>query len=178
MLRSWSIYQEQNGCVSVKIKFDVSADAVKHDNTTHKRKSASQVARDRRRSDQWKSEQSPLKQHPGPRRHMEIGGSVTPTKSRDKSTIVCDGHDSGMMTRSKTKSHEYTTEVIRCDDISDCVDISHTLTPLLTPCRLDPLATPFRHESDLILPDLEYSVTPGEILRRSVWICQSNPRTL
>ena len=47
MLRSWSVYQEQNGCVSVKIKFDVGADAVKHDNMTYKRKSASQVARDR-----------------------------------------------------------------------------------------------------------------------------------
>ena len=60
-----------------------------------------------------------------------------------------------------TKSHEYATEALRCDDISDCVDISQTVTPLLTPCRLDPLATPFRHESDLILPDLEYSITPG-----------------
>ena len=159
MLRSWSIYQEQNGCVSVKIKFDVGADAVKHDNMTYKRKYASQVARDRRRSDHWKSQQSTLRQHPGQRRHMETSGSVTPAKSRDTSTGVCDGNDIGMMTRSMTTSHEHTTEILRCD-ISDSVDISPTVTPLLSPYILYPLATPFHHEYDLALPDLAFSVTP------------------
>ena len=59
MLRSWSLYHEQNGCISLKIKFDNIGDAVNRDNMTYKRKTASQAARnDRRRSDQWNTRKS------------------------------------------------------------------------------------------------------------------------
>ena len=51
MLRSWSIYHEQNGCISLKIKFDNIGDSVNRESMTYKRKTASQAARDRRRSD-------------------------------------------------------------------------------------------------------------------------------
>ena len=81
MLRSWSIYHEQNGCISLKIKFDNLGDAVNRDNMTYKHKTASQAARDRRRSDQWNIRKSTPIQHPGPRRHLLTDKSVTPAKS-------------------------------------------------------------------------------------------------
>ena len=60
------------------IKFDNIGDAVNRDNMTYKRKTASQAARDRRRSDQWNTRKSTPIQHPGPRRHLLTDKSVTP----------------------------------------------------------------------------------------------------
>ena len=90
MLRSWNVYQEQNGCISIQIKFDSCGEPAKHDDVTYKRKAPSQVARDRRRSDQWNNKKAAHKQQPG--------------SPRNTST-----HD--MNTRRGSK-----IELLRCDD--------------------------------------------------------------
>ena len=90
MLRSWSIYHEQNGCISLKIKFDNIGDSVNRESMPYKRKTASQAARDRRRSDQWNARKTTPLQHPGPRRHLLSKRSITATKSPEEQTRLCE----------------------------------------------------------------------------------------
>ena len=130
MLRSWSIYHEQNGCISLKIKFDNIGDSVNRESMTYKRKTASQAARDRRRSDQWNARKTTLLQHPGPRRHLLSYRSVTATKSPEEQTGLCEPMSFGMQTRSKSRDIG-PIEVLRrdeftCEDISDNVEFLHT----------------------------------------------------
>ena len=132
MLRSWNVYQEQNGCISIRIRFDSCGEPAKHDDVTYKRKAPSQVARDRRRSDQWSNKKAAHKQQPGSPRHTSTHGM----KTRRSSNI----------------------ELLRCDDSTECGDICSDM--LCTPSILNPLATPFPHQHD-VYPDYVSYVSPS-----------------
>ena len=56
-LSSWCIFQEKNGNIVVKLRFDSSPCSVNRDqhSTSYKRKSARQVQRDSARSAAWKT---------------------------------------------------------------------------------------------------------------------------
>ena len=156
MLRSWSIYHEQNGCISIKIKFDNIGDSVNRESMTYKRKTASQAARDRRRSDQWNSRKTTPLQHPGPRRHLLPDRSATETKSPEEQTGLCEPMSLGMQTRSKSRDigsiEVLRRDVFTCEDISDNVEFLHT--------PLDPLAKPSHRDTDIVSPDIVHIITP------------------
>ena len=156
MLRSWSIYHEQNGCISIKIKFDNIGDSVNRESMTCKRKTASQAARDRRRSDQWNSRKTTPLQHPGPLRHLLPDRSTTATKSPEEQTGLCEPMSFGMQTRSKSRDIG-SIEVLRRDEFT-CEDISDNVEFLHTP--LDPLAKPFHRDTDIVSPDIVHIITP------------------
>ena len=52
-LLSWSIFQEKNGHIVVKVKFENGLSSFKHERS-YKRKSTKQVLRDQARSKEWK----------------------------------------------------------------------------------------------------------------------------
>lgn len=57
VLRSWSIYQEKNGCVTFKIRFQNTIEEAMHDdvNIQYRRKPTSQVKRDQDRCASWRT---------------------------------------------------------------------------------------------------------------------------
>ena len=104
-VRTWSIYPEKDGSVSVKIRFDTRREPVNHDSSAHcKRKPNSQVQRDRQRSNAWRAKQTEQRgNHLGESRPLLDSGG-------DSESHV------GMMTRSKSVVSE--PEIRRSDQCS------------------------------------------------------------
>ena len=136
-LRSWSIFDEENGCVSVRIKFDANRSSVKREAIGYKRKPQSQLRRDKNRSEQWRHKQpSPQagtdRQQP---QHAESSRQV------DKSSEPADGEStkrSGMVTRNQAKQPVDTPETPRSSHVN--CDIPTDYSP---PLNLDPKAPIF-----------------------------------
>lgn len=141
-LRYWSIFHEKNGCISLRIKFDVGHDAVKRDNVAFRRKSPSQVARDKRRSEQWRENR-----HPVPSRQ-------SPSHADMVAAPVISPPGDGVITRSRSKTVAE-VEILRCGspEADDKVSLS------FTPSQLNPLASPFSTPQRDMIPDVPPSET-------------------
>ena len=82
-LRSWTIFHDKNGSITMRIKFECDGGEVERDEMTYKRKAPSQVARDRRRAEQWKCRDT---NHPGSSRRDVVN---EPTMTRSFPYVRC-----------------------------------------------------------------------------------------
>ena len=133
-LLSWSIYQETNGQIALKIRYQPSTEAVNRDMNAHYRKKpVKQVQRDRERNNAWRARQQ----------------AKTNTQRADPVTsdhVTPPGDVSAVVTRAQTRSMTAST---RCDTpelprsdttLQPDTDIIHILQPLnddILPCLQD-----------------------------------------
>jgi len=100
-LKSWNIYQDQNGDINFKIKFSASEESVSHvQQATYIRKSNRQVQRDLERSRQWKnnSNQPPMQNDPEPEQ------SAKPQVKHPQHSATQKNNSSGMRTRAMSRT--------------------------------------------------------------------------
>ena len=100
-LKSWNIYQDQNGDINFKLKFTVSEESVSHvQQASYTKKSSRQVQRDIERSRQWRNNSNqPSRQHdPEPQQ------SVTPQSEYPQHSTTQKNSASGMCTRSMSRT--------------------------------------------------------------------------
>ena len=132
-LRSWTIFHDKNGSITMRIKFECDGGEVERDEITYKRKAPSQVARDRRRGEQWKCRDT---NHPGSSRRDVVNEQPTVTQTSDFTRITRSkartnsGGDIEMMRHGRTR-----------EGVCDIMNISELVTS--TPPGLDPCASPF-----------------------------------
>ena len=127
MLLSWSVFQEQSGQISVKIRFEAANDAVNHrDDSHYHRKKPSQIQRDHEWTQAWRAKtrnngkQTQLTQ-------TDISAR-TPTPPSD-----VPAQHASMMTRSKAKVVQLDTLEIQRGDLkqaSPTIDLDITTLTL------------------------------------------------
>ena len=100
-LVSWSIYQEKDGHISLKVRFVPVDDSAKRDSEEihYKKKSARQVQRDRDRTLAWQQKQRTC---------------ATSTMDNAVSPGVESSLGAAMVTRSKTRATSDPPEMLRC----------------------------------------------------------------
>ena len=98
LLSSWSVFQEKNGQIYVKIRFDTAKDAPNHDVVGHyRRKPAQQVRRDRERTMAWRASSC---------KPVVSDQAIHSDKPAQKS-LPLDGHsDHGTLSPSTLKQHD------------------------------------------------------------------------
>ena len=98
-LKSWNIYQDQNGDINLKLKFSASEESVNRvQQTTYTRKSTKQVQRDLERSRQWRknSNQPPIQNDQEPEQSV--------TQQHPKHSATLENSAIGMRTRAMSKN--------------------------------------------------------------------------
>ena len=152
-LSSWTVYQENNGYISLKIRYLEGSCETNHNNSGHfRRKSQRQVNRDRVRQEQWRASRQPVtaaQHHPD---QSDITVSDTPhapsiTMITDIGCINIETHQdiesvSPAVTRSITRAVLVTLdtpETMRHDDTGDSptMDISTSSLDINHVSRLD-----------------------------------------
>ena len=100
-LLSWSIYQETNGQIALKIRYQPTTEAVNRDMNAHyKKKPVKQVQRDRERKNAWRARQQ------AKANTQQCADPVTLEKSTPPGDV------SAVVTRAQTRSMAAST---RCD---------------------------------------------------------------
>ena len=151
LLLSWTVYYEQNGQISLKVRFQADKNAVSrdHEDVHYKRKSTRQVQRDRDRSHAWH------KQRLDGTSDQKAPAPVTPGAS---SSPVA-----GIQTRSKTKSFQLDTpELTRGSSTPEASNLNPGAVPFSqmdTPCSDSLLFEPTSEMLILTSPELTRSET-------------------
>ena len=170
-LRSWSVFHEKDGSISLRIRFDASDRGRGEPNrdAVYKRKSPAQAARDKLRSDRWRSTKPNREHHdPQPAPTQEVSDHADTTEL-PLNHYSC----TRVMTRSMSKQTHVTDtpEITRCVqevDISDTLDLTlQNLDPLLQTFSIFPTShTSSQSLSGSITPnsrsdimDMEYTPT-------------------
>ena len=126
MLSSWSVFQEKNGQISVKIRFEATKESANHDIVAqYRKKPPQQVRRDRERTEAWRARSSRLGQAPQ---------SDKPAQSSLPPGDVPAQHV-GIQTRSKVKAanvHTSTPEICRSESTPTIPTMDMTVEPLIT----------------------------------------------
>ena len=131
-LLSWSIYQETNGQIALKIRYQPTTEAVNRDMNAHyKKKPVKQVQRDRERNNAWRARQQ------AKTNTQQRADPVTLEKSTPPGDV------SAVVTRAQTRSMEMSTrcdtpEVHRSDTTlqpdTDMIPILQPLDDVMLPC--------------------------------------------
>ena len=137
VLSSWSVYKENNGCISLKIRYTESSCETNHNSNSHfRKKSQRQVNRDRARQQQWKASRHTVAEeiHPD---QSETDQSVIP-ETQSVSDLGCTirqdiANVSPVVTRSMARAASQTLntpETIRHHDMSDSPTLDITMVSL------------------------------------------------
>ena len=142
VLSSWSVFKENNGCISLKIRYTEGSYETNDNSNSHfKRKSQRQVNRDRARQQQWRASHQTVDEemHPDQSETVQSDTPQTPSVSDIARTITDIPQDissvSPVVTRSMARAASKTLdtpETIRHHDMSDSptldtvsLDINH-----------------------------------------------------
>jgi hypothetical protein len=138
-LSSWCIYQEKNGHIVFKLKFENASGLVNREECSYKRKSPKQVERDEARSKAWKARPSLASQTSASPVHTPLAAQGAAKNSLPPVPVVRDSF--GVTTRSRTRIQDDEVEMIRTDIESPSAVMDFSLPSLdLADSLLNPSA--------------------------------------
>ena len=137
-LQSWSIFQEKDGSINVKLKFNSHEEPVNHiKNSSYKKKTNRQVERDFNRSRQWRASRTQQTRETIAEPTAEVTVCAIPTPHVDH-PLQCATPQSdtlGVKTRSMTKG---APEVARSNDVDPHTPLNPEATSFTMPTSCTP----------------------------------------
>ena len=140
-LLSWTIYHENSGHISVKIKFKQAEDSSKNYEAIHyKKKSINQVNRDRERGKAWRAAHQTIQ--PGANTDLEKHSHPGDIDMLVTAPIVTSPGESSaprlsIQTRRMTRNISDSPDNMRSHESTDCLAIDDIISPIITDTNND-----------------------------------------